>query len=683
MFRLTSCTVLLALAAAAAMAQDEDPPSRVARLNYLQGQVSFRPGSVDDWTAATLNYPLTTGDHLWADNGSRAELHVGSTAIRLSATTAVAVLNLDDRVVQLSLTQGSLNVHIRYLGADEAVEVDTPNVAISLVRPGDYRIDADGDQSVTYAVVRAGQAEAAGGGAQFVIQAGESASIAGMEQVTQEIAAAPQRDDFDTWTAGRDRRENSLASARYVPREMVGCEDLDTYGEWRYETSYGWVWAPTGAVGGWAPYHFGHWVWVAPWGWTWIDDAPWGFAPFHYGRWAFGAGGWFWVPGAMVVGVRPVYAPALVAFVGGPRFGAAIGIGGGGVAAWFPLGPGEVYRPAYRVSNVYVQNINIVHVTNVAVINNVNINNVRYVNQGVTGAVTAVPENVFVGARPVGRAAIIVPRGAMADSEIVGHAPVVAPTRESVETTRPAGFAPPPARVVSREVVARRTPPAGPVSFAAQEQALRNNGGRPLAAEQLNSYRTSGNQTPALTRSANAPPRMSSGSGPRTVTPRGGTINPGSQNANPPANVPPANNARPAYRTDRPGGQPVSQPAGNGSASPNVQNANPPASAPPASNPRPAYRYDRPPGNPPAPATPSGNAPGGGAASPGVQSTAPSNPRPAYRTDQPAGNPPAASSSGSGPGHGPGSQGTQNAKPPGKDQHPEHKNKPEPKQTQK
>ena len=69
---------------------DEDPPTWVARLNYIQGSVSFRPGEMEDWTQATLNYPFRSGDHLWVDEGARAELHVGSTALRLNQSTALA-----------------------------------------------------------------------------------------------------------------------------------------------------------------------------------------------------------------------------------------------------------------------------------------------------------------------------------------------------------------------------------------------------------------------------------------------------------------------------------------------------------------------------------------------------------------------------------------------------------------
>ena len=317
---------LVVMLAGAAMADAGDPPSRVARLNYLMGQVSFRPGSVEEWAPATLNYPLTTGDHLWTDPGAQTEFHVGATAIRMSSGTALAILNLDDRITQLSLTEGILNVHVPYLDENESIEVDTPNVAISLLRPGDYRIQADGDNNVSTVTVRAGEAEVSGAGPAFPVRSTESARLTGMDNVSQELGAAPPPDGFDGWCMDRDRREGGSISARYVPRDMVGYEDLDNNGVWSEVPDYGMVWRPRVVVAGWAPYRFGHWAWVEPWGWTWIDDASWGFAPFHYGRWAYIGGGWGWVPGRMVVGVRPVYAPALVAFVGGG--GVGVGVAG-------------------------------------------------------------------------------------------------------------------------------------------------------------------------------------------------------------------------------------------------------------------------------------------------------------------------------------------------------------------
>jgi len=483
---------IAAMFAGAVMADAGDPPSRVARLNYVSGQVSFRPGSVEEWAPATINYPMTTGDHLWTDPGAQSEMHVGSTAIRMNSGTALAILNLDDRITQLSLTEGAINVRVRYLGEGESFEVDTPNVSISLVRPGDYRIEADGDNNVSIVTTRSGEAEVSGTGGSFPVRATESARMTGMDNVSEELLAAPRLDTFDQWCMDRDRREAGSISAQYVPRETIGYEDLDNAGVWSEAPDYGPVWRPRVVVAGWAPYHYGRWAWVDPWGWTWIDDAPWGFAPFHYGRWAYLGGGWAWVPGRMVVGVRPVYAPALVAFVGGGGFGVSARLGGGvGMAAWFPLGPGEVYRPAYHVSEVYVRNVNVYHVRDVTVINNVNVVNVRYANQGVMGAVTVVPHDAFIHSRPVGASAVIVSRDEIVRARVVGMTAGVPPVRESVVMRSGFGVHAPPARYAERTVVVRNAPPPPPVSFGAKEQALRGNGGRPLEAAQENSIRQS------------------------------------------------------------------------------------------------------------------------------------------------------------------------------------------------
>jgi hypothetical protein len=481
-----------------------DPPSRVVRLNYLQGQVSFRPGSIDEWTNATLNYPLYNGDHLWADQSAQAELHIGSTAIRMGAQTALAILNLDDRMVQLSLTGGTLNVHLHAIGEGESFEVDTPNSAVTLLRPGDYRFQVDENAGVTNVTVHGGDAEITGGGRAFAVHARENASMTGIDDTFSNVISAERGyDQFDRWCQDRDRREDQSQSVRYVGREMIGYEDLDAYGAWSQVPDYGWVWAPRTAVAGWAPYRYGHWVWVEPWGWTWVDDAPWGFAPFHYGRWAYYGGGWVWVPGTVVA--RPVYAPALVAFVGGSGFSVAIAFGGGGGVAWFPLGPHEVYRPAYRVSDVYVRQVNITHVN----VTNINVTNVTYVNRTY---VTAVSHETFVGARPVHASVIAVSPQVAMRAQVVGYSAPVAPERVSVigraDVVRVAA---PPTGVVERTVVVRNAPPPPPVSFAAKREALMANPGRPVDAQVSESLRRNDRfQRAPMVRSAtpgSAPPQ--------------------------------------------------------------------------------------------------------------------------------------------------------------------------------
>lgn len=77
-FSALGVSVLLATIAVA------DPPARVARINYLQGSVSLQRGDLDEWNQAVINYPLVANDSLWTDDQARAELHIGSTAMRLS-----------------------------------------------------------------------------------------------------------------------------------------------------------------------------------------------------------------------------------------------------------------------------------------------------------------------------------------------------------------------------------------------------------------------------------------------------------------------------------------------------------------------------------------------------------------------------------------------------------------------
>lgn len=529
-------------------ADSGDPPSRVARLNYTTGAVSFRPAGVEDWTAAALNYPVTTGDNLWVDRGARAELHVGSTAIRLSSETSFGLLNLDDRMAQISVSQGTVQIRVRYLPEDQGFEVDTPNVAISLLRPGEYRIDANPDNQTTVVTVRSGQAElTASGGPAFPLRPGQVARLTGTNPPTQDLLGLGPPDSWDRWCENRDLREEQSVSARYVSREMIGYEDLDTYGQWRDDPRYGAVWIPASVPGGWAPYRYGHWAWVEPWGWTWIDDAPWGFAPFHYGRWVTVGGGWAWIPGRPAP--RPVYAPALVAFVGGSHFGLSLSVGGGPHVAWFPLGPGEAYVPAYHVSPAYVRNVNVTHVTNINVTNVYNnttvVNRVTYVNQRVPGAVTAVPQQAFVGARPIGRAAVVVSPQQMASAQVVGTTPGVVPRRESVlasaQGLRP--MAAPPASA-TRPVVTRTAPPPPSVPFAARQQALAANPGRPVDAATLNRLQASQPahnpmvvQTAPVQRTPNLAPRVT----PETSRPSQQVVRPTPQTARPvPQTAPPA-----------------------------------------------------------------------------------------------------------------------------------------------
>jgi len=455
----------------------QDPPTRVARLSYSVGSVSFQPGGEGDWVQAVNNRPLTTGDNLWADKDSRAELQIGSTSLRIDSETSITFLELDDHTTQVRLSQGSLIFRIRHLDDEDHFEIDTPNSAFVVQRNGEYRVDVNSAGDESDVTVWRGRGEVTGGGASYDVVAGQRARFTGTNELDHQIDQVPENDDFDEFAFNRDQREDRSESSNYISPEMTGYEDLDEYGHWNYVADYGPVWTPVGVAPGWAPYRFGHWVFVEPWGWTWVEDEPWGFAPFHYGRWAFVEGGWCWAPGP--IAVRPVYAPAFVAFVGGGGFAFGVGVA---PVAWFPLAPREVWVPWYRTSPGYVNNVNITNtrvnvtqVTNVyntTIINNntTTVNRITYVNQRVPNAVTAVSHEAFVNARPVNNNLVKVDESKIAQAPIARNVPVQ-PVKQSVLGAGRPAAAKPPAAVENRQVVATRTPTAPRPSFEQRQTA--------------------------------------------------------------------------------------------------------------------------------------------------------------------------------------------------------------------
>ena len=454
--RLAGSLLISLLMLNAALAQDADPPGRVARLSFLQGAVSLQPAGQQDWVTAELNRPLTTNDRVWSDAaGSRAELDLGGAVVRLGSGTSFSFLNLDDSTTQMQVGSGTVVVHVRELLENQTYEVDTPNVAFLLDEPGQYRIDVNDTGDTTVMRVSDGQAEASGGGQNVPIANQEMVSFFGTDQLSIVPGALGAPDGLDDWSFERDREMDQPAAQQYVADGTVGAEDLDDNGEWQNTPDYGYVWVPTAVAIGWAPYSFGHWAWVSPWGWTWIDDAPWGFAPFHYGRWARWHNSWAWVPGPR--NAHPVYAPALVAWAG---------TAGSAGVAWFPLAPREVYVPVYRVTDRYVRSVNVTNtsITDYAYINNVYQNRaggIRYANSAVPGAVTSVSRNVFTNAQPVNVHRSVLSATQVAQLAPTSRAPSIAPIRQSVLGGAAPGLARrPPPTVLNHGIVARTAPPA-------------------------------------------------------------------------------------------------------------------------------------------------------------------------------------------------------------------------------
>jgi len=208
--------------------------------------------------------------------GRAAELHIGSAAIRLSDNTGFSFLNLDDRMAQIRLTEGTLNVRVRRLEQDETFRNRYTQLAFSILRSGNLQDQRQRAGDATVVVVRDGEGEVTGGGSAYAVHPRETGTFSGTDQLDGDIQRfGDNDDDFDHWCGDRGPPRDRSQSSRYVSSDVIGYEDLDDNGGWRPTPEYGTVWFPHTTIVGWAPYRYGHWVWISPWGWTWVDDASW------------------------------------------------------------------------------------------------------------------------------------------------------------------------------------------------------------------------------------------------------------------------------------------------------------------------------------------------------------------------------------------------------------------------
>jgi len=426
-----AAATLLSLAAAPGDAQP-DPPAEAGRLSSISGTVSIQPAGVDDWGQAYPNLPLGPGDRVVTDVDGRAEIQVGRTYVRIGPNSDVSLVDSTPEGLYFGVAQGSIHVRSNGLWQGQALYVNTPSGSSSLTAAGELRVDVWPDQqAAVFTSFGSNVAITGAGGFAQWLGAGQALELVGSNPVTPQWLQPADWDDLDNWSHQRDQQIFAPQSYRYVSPEIPGAYELDANGDWMPGTPYGPIWFPRNVPGGWAPYHYGHWVNHAPWGWVWIEDESWGYAPFHYGRWVAYNGRWGWVPGPPTA--HPVWSPALVVFAGG------IHVGGVGVSAWFPLGPGEPYRPWYHTSPQYMDDVNRsnmgesqrVHVQTTYV--NVNVVNITYVNRT---TVTAMRQEDFASGRPAHQSNVVVdvrqmdrvqplaaPEPKPTAQSFVGHAP--------------------------------------------------------------------------------------------------------------------------------------------------------------------------------------------------------------------------------------------------------------------
>jgi hypothetical protein len=377
-----------------------EPPNRVGRITLTEGDVSFFTNRNEGWQKARLNFPVTSENSVWTQGRARAEVRIGSSAVRIGEDAIVDFIAVNDERTHIFVQRGTVNIRTRSYGSDgfpSQLTVETREGRFIAESDGRYRVDASPDGVETKMMVLTGRARFEGADNVVNVDAGRSLILQNGDARNYRLDYA-REGELDRWAFARDRQWDDIyvrySRERVISPAMTGYEDLDVHGDWVDDREYGRVWAPRVVAAGWAPYRHGSWTYVSPWGWTWVDDAPWGFAPFHYGRWVTIGSRWCWWPGRYQH--RPAYAPALVAWHGSPGVSVTVGSSLG----WFPLAPHEHYVPRYTNNTTYIRNVNYI-TNNVTIINAPT----RYAYGG-TGA-TFVNRDVFVNSQPVNRNIIV------------------------------------------------------------------------------------------------------------------------------------------------------------------------------------------------------------------------------------------------------------------------------------
>ena len=315
-------------------AEASNGPVRLARFSYIQGNVTWRGADGDDWAGAALNMPLRQGAQIWVSDNSRAEIQFDDgSRLRLDRNTLITLQTLysdaQGEFTEINLNDGE--THLRLTNKFSVYQVNSPLSSVKATGPATVRIGAGDGLQIG---VRQGAATVEGAADRASLQAGDYLDIVDAN-AAYTVRNLPREDEWDRWNDARDRDEdgyrNSATYRNLPPNVAITADNLDAYGAWRDDPTYGQVWVPTVTEAGWRPYYHGHWTWVEPFGWTWVGEEPWGWAPYHYGSWFHASYGWGWRPGP----VAQYWSPAVVSFYSS-----------GGSVAWCPLAPREVHYPA-------------------------------------------------------------------------------------------------------------------------------------------------------------------------------------------------------------------------------------------------------------------------------------------------------------------------------------------------
>lgn len=281
------------------------------RISYDAESTLIKGADDDDWSRATLNTLVLTGDTLWTDKAGSTEIEFPEGVfLRMADASKVKVEQISPEIIFYGIT-GSFYIE-RVARSSGNVTFRTPACRITFDPNTCTRIDI-GDGGATRVSTRWGKAYVTTDrGGNEMVSSGKRCWI-DVEYLPSEVVsfATNEMDSFDRWNQGRS--ELLSAPVRTPPKyvevtsKTIGYTELVDNGEWvLIEERY--YWRPTVVVN-YVPYRTGYWTYVPAIGSVWVETYPFGYITTHYGRWVYyETYGWVW-------GYDPIWSPAWVATV--------------------------------------------------------------------------------------------------------------------------------------------------------------------------------------------------------------------------------------------------------------------------------------------------------------------------------------------------------------------------------
>ena len=281
-----------------------DSHARIVRISYVDGQVRIDHGS--GYESASMNVPVT--EHNWlqtrSDGWAEVQLEDGG-LVRLAPDTVIAFTELSrfasgGTATTIDLDQGEAEFKVGKRD-DSEFHVTVKKKTIVLEHSGSFRVTSTNADPLEV-VVWKGEITVrdSDSGGEVSVKKNETFVLDAMDTARYALDQGAESDELDQWSKQRDDYLSAYASGRgqFQSPYQYGTGDLNYYGQYFSDPTYGTLWQPTGVNLGWDPFANGYWIYSPGFGYTWVSAYPWGWLPYRYGNWVFINGrGWCWEPG--------------------------------------------------------------------------------------------------------------------------------------------------------------------------------------------------------------------------------------------------------------------------------------------------------------------------------------------------------------------------------------------------